>query len=380
MSKHKDPEDDESIAQLFWNGTQPPSNNPIDEEKRLGISPSSYREFYADFDLDEAKKNTIPFGIQFLDSSIYGVMPEDLVLVGAGSGIGKTALALDFASQCAMKGKKVLFIALEAGKREIEHRLRYQIMSKLFYRDIREHGPRRFDFRTYRYGRAEDIVKKYSAEVTDIYFSRYGENLFTLYKEEKAFDVRRLEEILAWAQDNMSMVIIDHLHYFDYFRDEKSSTNDKMGKLMMKIRDINLHYRVPIILVAHLRKDLYSPIPDLGDFMGSSDIGKIATTAIMISKLPASYDPINETSKTIMSIPKSRAGSLNDVVGIVEYSTRYNQYLDNYQIATFNKWKSEMVISNRGFCPFWARTDNYCLNGNETETVQMGKRNDKGRT
>ena len=182
-------------------------------EDRLGIKASTYREFYTDFDLDEAAKHTIPYGIPFLDSSIYGVMPEDLVILGAGSGIGKTSLALDFASQCAMRNKKVLFIALEAGKREIEHRLRYQILSKLFYRDLKFHGPQRFDFRTYRYGLAERIVSHHKAEAMDIYNKRYGENLITAYKGEAPYDIARLDEHLRWAQDKVSMVVIDHLHY-----------------------------------------------------------------------------------------------------------------------------------------------------------------------
>ena len=60
------------------------------------------------------------FGIKYLDAALHGIKPNDLILIGASSGAGKTELCTHIAKTNAKLGKRVRYIALEAEKNEIE--------------------------------------------------------------------------------------------------------------------------------------------------------------------------------------------------------------------------------------------------------------------
>src|SRR3954469_17207692 len=76
-------------------------------------------------------KARLRFHVSFLDDCIRGILPNDLVLLGAPSGVGKTDLALHIATSNAREGKRVTYLALEAEPRELERRTKFRIMSEL---------------------------------------------------------------------------------------------------------------------------------------------------------------------------------------------------------------------------------------------------------
>ncbi|HND85068.1 MAG TPA: DnaB-like helicase C-terminal domain-containing protein, partial [Pseudobdellovibrionaceae bacterium] len=48
-------------------------------------------------DNEHRGRNLIPFGISFLDGALDGILPNDLILIGAATGAGKTTLATQLA-------------------------------------------------------------------------------------------------------------------------------------------------------------------------------------------------------------------------------------------------------------------------------------------
>ena len=74
------------------------------------------------------KNKLLKFGVSFVDDSLLGILPDDLILVGAPSGVGKTQFCVNLALANVSVGKRVHFFALEAGKYEIERRLKWQIL------------------------------------------------------------------------------------------------------------------------------------------------------------------------------------------------------------------------------------------------------------
>jgi replicative DNA helicase len=54
------------------------------------------------------------FGVTYLDAALKGICPNDLILIGATSGAGKTELCAQIARINAKLGKRVNYIALEA--------------------------------------------------------------------------------------------------------------------------------------------------------------------------------------------------------------------------------------------------------------------------
>ena len=77
----------------------------------------------------------LSFGVQYLDDAMLGILKNDLILVGAASGGGKTQFCCNVALANVAKGKKVHYIALEAEDLEIERRIKYQLFARSFFSD-----------------------------------------------------------------------------------------------------------------------------------------------------------------------------------------------------------------------------------------------------
>ena len=58
------------------------------------------------------------FGIAPLDDALIGILPNDLICIGADSGVGKSEIALDIALHNAYSGKKVGLYFIEGGAEE----------------------------------------------------------------------------------------------------------------------------------------------------------------------------------------------------------------------------------------------------------------------
>lgn len=320
----------------------------INSQKRLGDIPSA---------LVDAEMNCISFGLNFLDSALLGILPTDLIVLGASTGVGKTSLAIEMAKNAAVSGQKVLFIALEAEENEIEMRLRYQVLADIYFNGP---GPKnaRFDYRSYRFNRLKEFEERHRKEVDERLLVQ-TKNLYTYYKKGK-YTLQMLKDHLVSAYKmGITLVVIDHLHYFSF--ESKESENQQISSLMEEVRTLNNELKIPIILVSHLRKDLQKLIPDEKDFMGTSNISKQATICITISKDPEGFDTANGLSTTLISVPKARTGALG-VVGVVQYSIDQSAYSFTYKLGREDPGGQSYTVLDRNKLPFWARGDELCVN------------------
>lgn len=319
--------------------------------KGYTYEPSIVRNIDTDSFIDLASGTKLGFGIDFLDDSLFGMLPNDLVLIGAKSGYGKSQLAINIAKSNACLGKKVLYIALEAEPNEVEMRLRYQIESSLFFKDQDRDKSVKVNYRLWRFGQLKKAFDKYKVEATGIFIDRYRD-LMTVYIEEH-FGAVELKEVLKQSEKDVDLVVLDHLHYLDL--QAGNDKNSQISAMMKEIRRLNLFYNKPFVVVAHLRKDVAGILPQLEEFMGSSDIGKIATTCIMIAPKPEGYDSRLQTQDTCISIPKSRTGGFGNLCGIVKYSLTHQQYLMGYKIARGSRLNDKIDIIKEEDYPDWAK-------------------------
>ncbi len=300
----------------------------------------------------EANSSHLTFGIEYLNDALYGLLPNDLCLIGAKSGRGKSALAITLAGANASLKKNVLLIALEAEQSEVEMRLRYQIDAGLFFRDDNRDKTCTMSYRNWRFGLCEDALQKYRSEGDRIFGERFS-TLCTVYRH-KSFSIDDLEKILERAKDWADLVVLDHFHYFDMQRSGLDKYTAE-SQLIKRIRDLNLFYNKPFFVVAHLRKDIQGLLPGTEDFMGSSDLGKNATTCIMITPNHEGYDAKNSLQETIFSIPKSRTGGFGNVCGVLNYSIRHQCYLLGYKLARTSKLNDKITKIEDEEYPDWAK-------------------------
>ncbi len=274
-------------------------------------------------------KRALRFGVTFLDQALGGIMPRDVVLLGAKTGVGKTALSAMIALSNCMAGKRVHYFALEAEDREIERRMKFQIIADAYYRSGYHRAPIRFQ--DWMAGRLEDQLGQFE-QTADAKMRHVTKGLHTFYRLD-SFTSDDFRAHLERIKDDTDLVILDHLHYVDT---DDENENRGYKRVTKQIRDAALSTGKPIVVVAHVRKGdrrFETAIPGIEDFHGSSDIPKIATKAIMIAPVLGK----NATAHlwgTYMQIAKCRTdGSVTRHVALMNFNARKNAYEDEYTIG-----------------------------------------------
>lgn len=284
----------------------------------------------------ELRGRLLSFGNTFLDDSLLGIRPDDLVLVGAPSGVGKTQFCVNVALANAESGKRVHFFALEAGQYEIERRLKFQVIAEEFYGNPkRPHLGRPLRFDEWEAGEFEGQLDAYE-EMATSYCANTFQNLNTFYKGEH-FDAAKLIEHVTFIQDETDLIIVDHVHYFDW---DDQNDNRAMKEIAKTARDLCLRSEKPMILVAHLRKrDRANQelCAGLDEFHGSSDLTKIATKVITLAPGTAADDG---GFYTYLRTPKNRHSSSSArYLARMIFNERKGGYEKEYKIGWANSVK-----------------------------------------
>lgn len=268
------------------------------------------------------------FGVKFLDETLRAIEIDDLILIGALPGVGKTQLVTNIALKNALKGKRVHLFALEAGKREIERRMKFQLVMKHYYQETKDYEFRLAYYDWYR-GAAKERLEPYVRLAEDE--MRGLKSLHVFYRHQR-FGVTEFRRAFLGISKETDLVIVDHLHYFSLDDDNE---NKAVKEIMMEMRDLVLISQVPIILVAHLRKAdkaILSLAPDLSEFHGTSEIGKIVTKAVTLG--PGEHEG-NGIYSTFVRIAKCRQdGGVTKFLMKVFWDAKVNNYKNSYALGT----------------------------------------------
>lgn len=290
-----------------------------------------------------------PIGISYLDEFTCGVYPTDLVLVGAETGIGKTTLISMIAERATRAGRRPFVFALEAETGEIEQRKLYQEIADLAWRG--EH-PRRRELRypAWRANRctwADEFLEE-ALEATEKRLS----GMTTFYRS-KDFTEDDVDRLMRKHEGDADLFILDHVHYIDF---DNPNENAALKQIIKTIRDTVLCIKKPVICVAHLRKpDRRAKllVPTVQDFMGSSDLPKIATKCVLMAPGSNEGGPPH-LSPTYMHVSKDRAASRCKFVAELQFDTRTWRYSNNYTLGRLIKGGTEFERLTPPELPMWA--------------------------
>lgn len=303
----------------------------------------------------DRRKTLLSFGINYLDDALDGILPNDLILLGAGSGAGKTELCCSIARHNVELGKRVHYIALEAEYGEIENRILYQMISKYFYADESRQRHIKLFYNKWLLGDYGKLIEPYEGKAANEYVNKFH-SFYTFYKD-KDFNSDQLIEKVMYASDETDLIILDHVHYMDW---DEENENMALKNIAKTARDLSLDLGKPIILVSHLRKrDKWADeiCPGLEEFHGSSDLYKIATKAFTI----AAGDYKGEGKyETYFRVVKNRiSGGVTRFVGRGIYKQSEGRYEETYDIAKSNQKRGEDFECLTGVeSPDWARNTN----------------------
>lgn len=295
----------------------------------------------------------LKFNVPVLDQAFGGLLPHDLMVVGAATGVGKTTLISLIAESNAKKGKNVHLFALEAEPKEIERHIKYRMLVDMFYAGGDTYGKERLNYRDWYRGKLDELLGKYEDEA-EYDIEREYSTLFTFYRGSQ-FGPDDIERTCRAIQDQTDLVIIDHLHYIDV---DDENENRGVKAIVKRTRDVSLSIGKPVILVAHLHKRGFQErkatlMPDIDSFHGSSDITKIATLAAIVAR--GKPDPTQPwLAETYMRLPKDRMeGSTAFYVMKTLFNLRRGRYDDQFVVGTENGANFEAL--DRAQWPTWAR-------------------------
>lgn len=272
----------------------------------------------------------LQFGIKYLDDAMVGIMKNDLILIGAGSGGGKTQICCNIAAANVKAGKTVHYIALEAEYQEIERRIKYQLFAKHFFNDPKRPKDIHINFQNWMLGDYVSSCDFAEAAAATEFIDQFP-TLYTFYKSESDFTVDHMIQTITEASIDTDLIILDHVHYMDFDDDNENRAIKVIAKTA---RTLALEMGKPIILVSHLRKGVAKTptfAPGLEEFHGSSDLYKIATKAVTLGPGGATNDG---KIQTYFRIVKNRfEGSVTRYIGRVFYDVKAGKYEKSYELG-----------------------------------------------
>jgi hypothetical protein len=286
------------------------------------------------------------YGIPCLDEPLDCIGQNELVVIGAETGSGKSELALNIALKNALEGKTVGVYYLEGGCYEAIQRIKWKYISDEYYKTRDKTAPC-ISFQKWINNKENNellicienkMYNSFGKQLKDKLFFYPSEEDFTLEK----FNMSLLG-FLEWVEKKLTLdlIVIDHLQYFSLTSPESNEIKE-ITNILRSVKKLTQYYNKPVILVSHLRKrGKNAGLPTHEDFYGSGNIAKIASTAVMISSHVAEDD--EDSAKiaanlfpTNIRIAKSRAGISPNYCFRVDFDLNTRKYSDKYDMYLVN--------------------------------------------
>jgi hypothetical protein len=287
-------------------------------------------------------ERVIPYGVQFFDDATGGILPGQLIVIGAATGVGKTDLLTKIARSAAKK-TRVCMYALEAHRNEIQERIFYEVLSDVFFAlepaARAKLGIKHLNFVDFHVGRFDKQLEKIRPEI-EARAEKEIENIEIVYATEISGEGLALD-IDDRLNDGFGLFILDHLHHLEL--DEESNEVDGLKRNMKLLNKITNGRECALLTASHLRKaDRYKPeFPSLDDLHGSSEISKRAHVCILLGPAPRGQfrDLFGEGhSPTLMQIGKFRLeGARRFYFACHGYSVARRNYTSQY-VALKQVW------------------------------------------
>jgi len=286
------------------------------------------------------------YGVNCLDRFLHGIYKDDLIIITAQTGAGKTEIAFNIAYENA-RTKKVLLYALEADRLEPDKRYLYKILYRLYNEDSNKKF-QDFNYRNYVHNKLD--IDKYIEEASEIYAMEDKPDI-VYYNNE--FTIDSFKQQLLSTNTDYDLIVLDHLDYFDV--QDNISDNQQMSNIMKELRMINTKFNKPVVAVSHLRKGIRKTLmPTVDDLMGSSNKSKLAKVVITLAPDKENYCH-DGMFPTYFSIQKSRIGTTGNLLIKQVYNSYKNEYQDKIILYSYNQYEDSISVLDEKQYPLWAK-------------------------
>ncbi|MCY1563856.1 DnaB-like helicase C-terminal domain-containing protein [Staphylococcus pettenkoferi] len=248
---------------------------------------------------EDPTKHIIPTGFKKLDSAIGGFKLRTMSVIGANSGVGKTAFSLNIVWQMLKAGYDVTFLSLEMTGVDVFFRLASLI------RNIK----------------TDDIL---SGNISDEELSKVAE-VFSILKKHENFHIsdaristREIRQVAQIPSEKPKVIFVDHLTYIRKLNDSLE-TRVHIANTTREITEIAKTTNTAIVCLAQLNrsnKQRQDKRPGMSDLKESGNIEEDSNTILLLHR-DDYYDLDlvgSDCSDTKVIIAKNRDGG----VGVID--------------------------------------------------------------
>lgn len=230
-------------------------------------------------------------GIRDLDNIICGLHKQELTIIGARPGIGKTTFALQIAEYIASKGVETAIISLEMSD--------YQIIQKMLAKRTRVNSYKM------RLGtlESEDLARigQASAEISNL----------PLHLITNARTLQHIENITRKLKNkfNLGLLVIDYIQLIKN-KGKFNNREQEVADITRTLKLLSLELDIPIIGLCQLNRNATRQEPTLADLRESGAIEQDADNVIFLYQ---EREEENSIVDVTLKIAKQRAGDIGKV-------------------------------------------------------------------
>lgn len=237
-------------------------------------------------------------GIFDLDKLTCGLHNQELTIIGARPGMGKTTLTLQIAQEIAKK-KNVVFVSLEMSQTQL-------IQKMIAKQSIVNSYKMRLG--TLEEGDWEKIAKA-SIKLSEL-------NLTINTKVRTIQDIEVIAKRLK-NKDKLDLLIIDYIQLLKS-QGKFNLREQEVAEISRRLKLLSLEINIPIIALCQLNRNANIGEPTLADLRESGSLEQDADNIIFI------YKENEEDSITTLKLAKQRAGDIGKV------KVKFNKQLSTF--------------------------------------------------
>lgn len=255
----------------------------------------------------------VPSGFVELDRLLCGFQENQLIILAARPGVGKSAFAVCVAENAASKNKKIGFFSLEMSKRELVSRLLCG-MARVDSHKARSGYLSREDWA--RFAQARQRMSGWSIKIDD--------------SATSSIPVLRSKARRLKAEHGLDLMIVDYLQKIDG-SNIKQSREQEIAEVSRGLKTIAQELRIPVLALCQINRAAENRAehrPQLSDLRESGSLEADADVVLLLYRAELYRDTATEENKGIaeMIIAKQRNGPTDTVnLAFIKEYTRFEE-------------------------------------------------------
>lgn len=266
--------------------------------------------------IDGVRDEGIKVGYSKLDGLTHGFQPGQLIILAARPGVGKTALALNWALNVVKRGQRAAFFTLEMTKGEVFDRL-VSSYGRLDLKSLYHLRGQEVEIAKAKVLEAADRIRGFPLHVDDRSQTTVGQI------------VAKCDRLEVQAREKLGLVVVDYLQLLSSPADSRASRQSeavRVGEISRGLKLFAKDRRVPVVVLSQLNREVEARSghrPQLSDLRDSGSLEQDADIVAFIHRriLPGD-DP--RSAETELILAKHRNGPMGCIP--MGYEGQYFHY------------------------------------------------------